>query len=110
MQDLYGAAELRVFQGPLWDSSAVATVRARYGVTVTRAGAVDHAFGAGIEFGPPLAVDALLVREAGYGGAAWRVVGGLRVAVGHYRISFARDTGVNDIGAAYRVGLEARLR
>jgi len=110
VQDLYGAAELRVFQGPLWDSSAVATVRARYGVTVTRAGAVDHAFGAGIEFGPPLAVDALLVREAGYGGAAWRVVGGLRVAVGHYRISFARDTGVNDIGAAYRVGLEARLR
>jgi len=110
VQDLYGAAELRVFQGPLWDSSAVATVRVRYGITVTRAGAVDHAFGAGIEFGPPLAVDALLVREAGYGGAAWRVVGGLRVAVGHYRISFARDTGVNDIGAAYRVGLEARLR
>ena len=49
-------------------------------------------------------------REAGYGGAAWRVVGGLRVAVGRYRLSFARDAGVNDTGAAYRVGLEARLR
>jgi len=110
VQDLFGGAELRVFRGPLWDSSAVATVRARYGVTVTRAGAVDQAFGAGIEFGPPLAVDGLLVREAGYGGVAWRVVGGVRVAVGRYRLSFARDAGVNDTGAAYRVGLEARLR
>ena len=110
VQDLYGGAEVRVFRGPLWDSTAVATVRARYGVTLTRAGSLDQAFGAGVEFGPPLSVDALLVREAAYSGAAWRVVGGIRLAVGRYRITFARDAGVNDTGAAYRVGLEARVR
>jgi hypothetical protein len=109
LQDLYGGVEARVYRGPLWDSTAVATVRIRYGVTLTRAGALDHAFGAGVEFGPPLAVDALVVREAGYSGAAWRVVGGLRVGVGRYRISFARDAGVNDVGSAFRVGLEVRV-
>lgn len=111
VQDLYGGAEARVYRGPLWDSTAVATVRLRYGVTVTRAGAVDQAFGAGVEFGTPptLALDALVVREAGYGGAAWRVVAGLRIGIGRYRISFARDAGVNDVGGTYRVGLEARV-
>jgi hypothetical protein len=37
----------------------------------------------------------------------WRGSAGIRIYVGHYRVSYARDTGTNDIGSAYRVGLEA---
>src|SRR5256885_5917097 len=65
VQDLFRGAELRGFRGPLWGSSAVATVHARYGVTVTRAGAVDQAVGAGVQFGPPHAVGGEGGREGG---------------------------------------------
>src|SRR5207245_2909713 len=34
---------------------------------------------------------------------------GMRVRIGRYGLSFARDAAFNDVGAAYRVGLEARL-
>src|SRR5437773_986272 len=68
-------------------------------------------FGAGAEFAKTVALDLMLAREGGYGnGVSWRPVAGLRVAIGKYRITLARDAGVNDLGSAYRVGVDARFR
>src|SRR6266700_787145 len=51
--------------------------------------------------------DFVVVREGSYGDAGWRPVAGMRVTVGRYRLSFARDAALNDVGAAYRVGRDA---
>ena len=107
-QELYGAVEVRVWHGPLWGTRGV--VRGRYGIATAHGFSADHQFGAGFELGPQFGCDLLVVREGSYGQAGWRAVTGVRVAVGRYRVSFARDFGVNDIGAAYRVGLEGRVR
>src|ERR1043166_5243957 len=107
-----------IFAGPrprLWAgvySSERAVVRARYGVSFAHGFAADQQFGLGAELGPSLAFDVMLAREGGYGSdaAGWRPVAGLRVGIGKYRITLARDAGVNDLGSAYRVGVDARLR
>src|SRR5438034_38588 len=72
----------------------------------------DHQVGAGAEFSKTLALDLMLAREGGYGnrGVSWRPVAGVRIAIGKYRIILARDAGVNDLGSAYRVGVDARFR
>lgn len=112
-QDVYGGIECRLWRGRVWRASTAA-VRARYGVTVAHGFDTDHQFGAGVSLGggggEVFGADLLLVREGSYSRAGWRPTAGVRVAIGQYRVSFARDAGVNDIGAAYRVGLEARLR
>lgn len=108
-QDVFAGIEYRAWRGTLWHGTPGA-IRARYGVSGGRTAGVDHQIGAGIEVGTVLALDAELSRETSYGHTAWRGAAGVRVAVGRYRLSFARDGGVSDIGSAYRVGLEARLR
>ena len=50
------------------------------------------------------------MREGSYGPASTRVVGGLRIVIGKYRITLARDAGVNDLGSAYRVGVDIKFR
>src|SRR5437867_3158460 len=106
-QDLYGGVELRLWHGPLWGSRAA--VSARYGVATAHGFTADHQFGAGFELGTQFASDLEVQRDGSYGQAGWRAVAGVRVEGGRYRVSFARDFGVNDIGAAYRVGLEGRI-
>ena len=117
-QDVYGGIEYRLWRGRVWRASSAA-VRARYGATLAHGFDTDHQFGAGVslgdggeggEGGEVFGADLLLVREGSYSRAGWRPTASLRVAIGRYRVSFARDAGVNDIGAAYRVGLEARLQ
>ncbi|HJQ66300.1 MAG TPA: hypothetical protein VJ816_07985 [Gemmatimonadales bacterium] len=108
-QDVSGGVEFRFWRGALWrDMPGSALVR--YGVVAGHPGGVDHQFGLGLVVGLPVTVDVVIAREASYGNAAWRGAAGLRVAVGRYRMSFARDAGISDLGSSYRVGLEARLR
>ena len=109
-QDIYAGLEYRAFRGPLWTGASPANIRLRYGVAVAHGFGADHRFGAGIDFGDPLAFDLLVARDGGYAGATWRVVGGLRVGIGRYHVTFARDGGGSDLGSAFRVGLETRLR
>src|SRR6266704_2370713 len=109
-QDLYAGAELRVWHGPLWEGGTTGAIRARYGMAFAHGFTADHQFGAAFEVGNVFAADFVVVREGSYGDAGWRPVAGMRVTVGRYRLSFARDAALNDVGAAYRVGLEARLR
>lgn len=108
-QDLYAGVEGRLWRGTLWRSTS-GTLIARYGVTAGHPGGADHQLGAGLDVGAAVAVDLLVAREATYGNAAWRGAAGLRFAMGRYRMTFARDGGISDLGSAFRVGLEARIQ
>lgn len=109
-QDAYAGVEVRLWRGPLWGDRA--TLRGRYGIVFGHGFPADHHLGLGGEFGTggALALDASVVREGGYGAAGWRPVAGVRLRVGKYRVTLARDAGVNELGSAYRVGVEARFR
>jgi hypothetical protein len=108
-QDFNVAGEFRVWRGTLWGTTPGRLV-GRYGLGFGHPGGVDHQIGAGLDIGTPLTLDMMLTREASYGTAAWRGAAGLRVSVGRYRVSFARDGGISDLGSTFRVGLEASLR
>lgn len=108
-QDIDLGAEYRVWHGTLWGTTP-GKLLARYGVEFGHPGGLDHDLGAGLEIGKVVALDVVLSREASYGNAAWRGAAGLRVSVGRYRVSFARDGGVSDLGSTFRVGLEVGLQ
>lgn len=107
-QDVSGGIEFQFWQGPLWHNTP-GSLHARYGIGAGRPGGVDHQVGLGLTVGTPVVLDVVLAREASYGHTAWRGAAGFRVAVGRYRMTFARDGGVSDLGSSYRVGLEATL-
>jgi len=108
-QDVYAGVQYRLWRGTLWRETP-GTLVARYGLTIGHPGGADQQFGAGLDIGAPLSLDVVLAREASYRNAAWRGAAGVRVAIGRYRLSFARDGGVSELGSAFRVGLEARLK
>jgi hypothetical protein len=108
-QDLYAGLDVRLWHGPLWEGGTPGAIRARYGMAFAHGFTADHDFGAAFEVGSVFAADVLVVREGSYGDGGWRPVAGMRVTIGRYGVSFARDAAFNDVGAAYRVGLEARL-
>ena len=108
-QDIDIGAEYRLWRGILWGSTPGRLV-GRYGIGFGHPGGVDHELGAGLDIGSPVTLDVVVSREASYGNAVWRGAAGLRVSVGRYRVSFARDGGVSDLGSTFRVGLEASLR
>lgn len=107
-QDLYLGLAYRVPLGPLWEDSDRATLWLRYGAAVAHGFGADQFLGAGMALGEVFAADVMVAREGGYAEEGWRPVGAMRLGVGRYRVSFARDAGTNGIGSAYRVGLEVR--
>jgi hypothetical protein len=106
-QDVYGGVDVRLWHGPLWGSRGA--LHGRYGISTAHGFTADHVLGAGLEVGDHLASDLALAREGSFGDAGWRVVAGVRVALGRYRVGLARHAGLNDVGPAYRVGLEGQL-
>jgi hypothetical protein len=108
-QDIYAGLEARVWQGEFSGERAV--IRGRYGIAFAHGLEADHQLGIGAEFGRTFVFDFLVAHEGSYGNAsAWRPVAGARIAIGKYHLTLARDGGVSDIGAAYRVGIDARFR
>ena len=107
-QDVYAGVEYRLWQGPLWGDRAV--VRGRYGLAFGHGFTADHQVGAGFELGRVVALDIGVTREGSYGAPGWRPAAGVRVTIGKYRVTLARDAGVNELGSAYRVGVDARFR
>jgi hypothetical protein len=107
-QDVYAGVEYRLWHGPLWGDQGA--VRARYGLAFGHGFTADHQMGAGFELGRVVALDVGVTREGSYSGAGWRAAAGIGVTIGKYRITLARDAGVNDVGSAYRVGVDARFR
>jgi hypothetical protein len=108
-RDVYGAIGCRLWRGEPWRGGGQARLELRYGVALAHGFPADHLAGLGFEVGEVFGADFLVAREGGYAEPGWRPVGGLRLAVGRYRVTVARDAGVGDLGAAFRVGLEAWL-
>jgi len=108
--DVYGGVERRMWRGAMWRGSGPVSVIARYGVALGHGFNADHHVGVGLDVGGQLLVDVQMAREGGYGGAGWRGSAGVRIRIGRYRVSYARDAGLSDIGSAYRVGLEAQIK
>jgi len=109
-QDVYAAIEVRLWRGELWKESGQSDVFARYGAAFGHGYDVDHQIGAGVNVGGAFSADVLIVAEGGYGDTQWRPVAGVHLRLGRYRVLFSGDAGPRQLGAAYRVGLEARLR
>jgi len=108
-QDIYAGIEGRIWQGPL--ASDRVLVLGRYGISFAHGFSADHQLGVGAVFAKTVALDLLLAREGSYSdGVHWRPVAGLRLAIGKYRVTLARDAGVNDLGSTYRVGVDMRFR
>ena len=107
-QDVYAGIEGRVWSGAMGRNRV--DVLGRYGISFAHGFTADHQFGAAAEFARVLALDLMVVREGSYGPGSTRVVGGLRIAIGKYRVTLTRDAGVNDLGSAYRVGVDMRFR
>lgn len=110
-QDIYAGVEARLWSGGVSGNGDRAVVRGRYGIAFAHGFPADHQLGLGAELSRTVAFDLMIAREGSYGaGAGWRPVAGLRLAIGKYRVTVARDAGVNELGSAYRVGVEAQFR
>lgn len=103
--DYFAGAEYRVGTSRFW--GAPAAVIARYGVGVHATGGVEHDLSGGLAFGDRLRVDAALRREVAYDVGSWRFAVGLAFRAGRYLIGATRGSGLNEVGAAYRIGLSA---
>jgi hypothetical protein len=69
-------------------------------------GALEHTIGAGIELASRMKIDFAAVRESALGDDGWRAILAVGFHAGHYDILAARGSGLQGIGANYRVGLE----
>jgi hypothetical protein len=101
------AAEYRVRAGRALGGQAA--VLGRYGIELRANGDVEHLLGAGLALGDRLQVDVAVLRADGYETAAWQPVVGVEFRAGRYRVGVARGSGLNGIGATYRIGLNAGL-
>jgi hypothetical protein len=108
-QEVYAGVEVRLWHGRLWGAPR-ARLDARYGLAFARGAAADHYLGGRLGFDERLGVELVLVREQSYCCSALRGTAGIDLAIGRYRLRLARDTGVQDLGSAFRVGIEARLQ
>ncbi|MGE5804000.1 MAG: hypothetical protein ACM358_17275 [Gemmatimonadota bacterium] len=109
-QDVYAGVEARIWQSPVSEGGDRVVIRGRYGISFAHGFTADQQLGVGAEFSKIVAFDLLFAREGGYGAGSWRAVAGLGLNIGKYRIAVARDAGVNELGSAYRVGVEARFK
>ncbi len=108
-QDMYAGAEARVWKGRV--SGEPASMRLRYGIAFAHGFQADQQLGIGAQLAKTFALDFLVAHEGSYGAeSGWRPVAGARIAIGKYNVTVAWDGGVNDLGAAYRVGIDARFR
>ncbi len=107
--DYHLGLEYSVATPAIW--GAPGELAARYGLTYREgaAGGLEQGVGLGCSVNRGFAVAMHLVREVGYGTAAWRPTFEVRLKVGRYTIAAARAWGLNDIGASYRVALDLEL-
>ena len=108
-QEVYAGVELRLWHGPLWGAQH-ARFDASYGLTFARGSSADHYLGGRLSFDDRLAAELVLVREQSYCCASLRGTAGIDLGIGRYRLRLARDTGAENLGSAFRVGIEARLQ
>ena len=105
--DYYAGAECHLATPHLWGTPG--RILARYGVSSGERTGPEHGGGMGLALADRFRLDASLVRERGYADAAWRPTVGVQFRVGRYSIAAGRATGLDGIGASYRVGLDVDL-
>ncbi len=86
-----------------------AQILLRYGATYSASERLEHTFGGGLDIGGHFRVDASVVREASYQYVGWRPTMAVSVRAGKYQLGLARSSGLNDLGATYRIGLDSTL-
>jgi len=101
------AAQYQVWSGSVGRASAEAGVR--YGTVLTVGGPPEHFGGAWLSWARRVTLDAGLSAERTSVETLWRPVLALGLNIGRYRILAARGSGVNDLGATYRIGLDAEV-
>jgi hypothetical protein len=102
--DYYAGIECQLVTLPVW--GAPGRILLRYGLSTGERTGPEHGGGVGLALADRFRLDANLVRENGYADAAWRPTVGVHFRAGRYSIAAARATGLNGIGASYRVGLD----
>lgn len=103
--DYLAGAEWRFARATLW--GAPAEFAARYGIAYRSPGGADQTFGAGMLLDGHFRLDWAWTRERSYGVGSWRSAIAVGFRTGRYTIAIARGSGLNDIGANYRIGLDA---
>lgn len=106
--DYYMGAEY-VFLRSSSVAGAPLRIVGRYGASYRPTGDLEHGFGVGAILGERLHVDAMLVGESAFGRRAWRPALGVVLEVGRYRVAVARGSGLRDLGATYRIGLDVAV-
>jgi hypothetical protein len=99
------AAEYRLAAGHALGGRAA--VLGRYGIELRGNGDVEHVLSTGLALRDLLRVDVALLRAEGYGTAAWQPVVGVELRAGRYLVGVARGSGLNGVGATYRIDLNA---
>lgn len=99
------AAEYRVGAGHALGGRAA--LLGRYGIELRANGDVEHFLSTGLALGDRLRVDVAMQRADGYGTGAWQPVVGVEFRAGRYLVGVARGSGMNGVGATYRIGLNA---
>jgi hypothetical protein len=107
LTDYYAGAEGRLLAGRLLGENAQLFLR--YGATHREATGTDHGLGVSLRFDDRLSAEAAVVRERGVVETGWRPVVGLSLRVGRYLIRAGRGSGLNGVGAAYRIGLQSDI-
>jgi hypothetical protein len=108
LTDYAAGLEYRVASPQVWGSAG--RVLLRYGVSARERIGLEHGAGAGLELARRFRLDVNVVREQGYADVAWRPTFGVLLKVGRYSIAAARATGLEGIGASYRVGLDVDVK
>jgi hypothetical protein len=84
-----------------------ATVIGRYGATYRSAEALEHGVSLGMSLANMVRLDAAVTREVGFEKAELRTGIAVSLHVGRYLMEVARSSGLNDLGATYRIGIDA---
>lgn len=106
--DYYAGLEFTAIPG-VTIGRVAAQVLTRYGVTYKAAEKLEPMIGGGLTLGGHFGLDASMVREAGYLTGGWRPAVAVFFIVGKYQLEVARSNGLNDLGATYRIGLDAAI-
>ena len=102
--DYYAGVEYLALRS-LSIGSIGANLLARYGLNYRSYDALEHTIGAGILLSSVFGVNAAVTRESAYGSHEWRPIVSLFLKVGRYEVELASSSGLNDVGATYRIGL-----
>jgi len=95
---------------PDWAIGSISTaVVGRYGATLRSGESLEHAVGVGVRLAGHIQIDAAIAREVGYETHSLRPGLAIALLLGRYSVGLARSNGLNDLGATYRIGVDASI-